>query len=466
MRALLIVGLLALLPYPLLAHGIGQRIDLPIPLEVYLGAAAVVLVLSFVGIGVLGKRQKSYDSYPSYNVLNNKAFGFLVHPITLSLIRAFGVIIFGILLYAGFFGAGQSTHNILPIFVWVVFTVGLTYFIALIGNIWTLLNPWRTIHALLVKDPSQGMYTLPSWVDVWPAFLLFFGFRYLENIFPDATDPQVLVTIISFYALLMIIGMTLFGRSTWLAQGDAFSVFFKFLSQFSIFEYVEEGGQKKLTLRLPGVGLLKPGTPSISEAAFIVLILSTVSFDGLSSTALAVSFLQWLRDVGISLLSAKLLLLVSVFLLFGIIYMTFAYLMRSYADSSVSIFLIGRQFVLSLLPIAIAYEISHFLILLITEGQRVFGLLSDPFGYGWNLFGTVNTSINYAFLNFKFIWNFEVLLILTAHIISIYLAHMIALRVFVNYGTAMRSQIPMLILMIGYTVFGLWLLAQPPVLTG
>jgi len=44
---------------------------------------------------------------------------------------------------------------------------------------------------------------------------------------------------------------------------------------------------------------------------------------------------------------------------------------------------------------------------------------------------------------------------------AVWLAHLTASEVYAGGGAARRSQYPMLILMIGYTMLSLWILAQP-----
>ena len=301
---------------------------------------------------------------------------------------------------------------------------------------------------------------------MWPAFALMFGFRFVENIYPNATNPEILAGIISAFSVITFIGMVVFGRRQWLAQGDPFSVFFDFLSRVSILVFEKTHTGTRLMLRLPCVGILKSSASSLSETAFVLLMLASVSFDGVSSTAQAVSFLTFFLNNGVSLVAAKTILFVAVFALFVGMYVLFALLIKNYARTNISVSTIAHRFVLSLLPIAVVYEVAHFTTLLITEGQRVFILLSDPFGFEWNLFGTALNTVNYSFINFKLLWNFEVALILLGHVASLYIAHMVALLVFSDAKQAVRSQVPMLVLMVVYTVLGLWILAQPPALIG
>ena len=118
-------------------------------------------------------------------------------------------------------------------------------------------------------------------------------------------------------------------------------------------------------------------------------------------------------------------------------------------------------FAYSLLPIAIAYHVAHFFTLLVIQGQLIVPLASDPFGYGWDLFGTVDYRVNIGLIDARFAWFLGVSAIVVGHIVAVYIAHVIALRVFHNRKEAIRSQYPMLGLMVIYTVVSLWILAQP-----
>ena len=122
---------------------------------------------------------------------------------------------------------------------------------------------------------------------------------------------------------------------------------------------------------------------------------------------------------------------------------------------------IAGYFVLSLVPIAIAYHLSHYLSYLLITGQQIIPLASDPFGRGWDLLGTADYKMDIGILNAKIVWYVAVISIVIGHVIAVYLSHITALWVFEDRHAALRSQIPMLVLMIGYTMVSLWILSQP-----
>jgi hypothetical protein len=117
-------------------------------------------------------------------------------------------------------------------------------------------------------------------------------------------------------------------------------------------------------------------------------------------------------------------------------------------------------FVLTLVPIAVAYHLAHFFSLLLTAGQFIIPLASDPFGFGWNLFGTAKYKVDLGIVSPYVFWYSAVALIVIGHVIAVFIAH-VTLRVFGTRRSALMSQIPMVALMVAYTTLSLWILAQP-----
>jgi hypothetical protein len=118
-------------------------------------------------------------------------------------------------------------------------------------------------------------------------------------------------------------------------------------------------------------------------------------------------------------------------------------------------------FVLSLLPIAIAYHLAHYISFFLINGQGIIALASDPFGFGWDLFGTAYYRIDIGIVDARFAWYSSVFAIVAGHLFAVYIAHIVALNHFRDIRLALRSQYPLLALMVGYTALSLWILAQP-----
>ena len=112
------------------------------------------------------------------------------------------------------------------------------------------------------------------------------------------------------------------------------------------------------------------------------------------------------------------------------------------------------------------YFVAHYFSLLMVAGQFIIPLSSDPFGYGWNLFGTMLYRIDIGIVDAKLVWYLSVIAIVTGHIVAVWVGHVTAFALFRDADTARRSQYPMLGLMVAYTMLSLWILAQPIVEPG
>ena len=122
---------------------------------------------------------------------------------------------------------------------------------------------------------------------------------------------------------------------------------------------------------------------------------------------------------------------------------------------------VAKTFVFSLVPIALAYNLSHYFSFLIITGQNIIPLISDPFGFNWNMFGTKNYIPNFSIINARFVWILSVFSLVVGHIISVYISHKIASRSISSNKLVIQTQIPMLFLMVFYTAISLWIIAQP-----
>ena len=200
----------------------------------------------------------------------------------------------------------------------------------------------------------------------------------------------------------------------------------------------------------------------------MVLLLSTVTFDGFSATPAWVDvqtqFLDTFGGVnaifkGMTLADTMGLVLFPV--AFLLVYLAFAYLMARSVGGSAAVGDLARAFVYSLIPIALAYNIAHFITLLVVQGQLLMPLASDPFGFGWDLFGTDDYVIDIAVINARVLWFLSVGVIVLGHVLAVFLAHHISLRLFGDRLMALRSQVAMVGLMVAYTVVSLWIIAQP-----
>jgi hypothetical protein len=473
------------------AHAFAQRYDLPVPLWLYLAGAGAAVGLSFVAVAVFFRHAPGGEGdYERLDLLKWPLAKLLAHDYVLFTVRLIFVGLYLLVIVTGYIGNQDQLRNLAPTLVWVIWWVGLMFVSALIGDVWALINPVDTIARwsgalvrLVVPEAwLSGGYPYPRWLGVWPAVICFAGFVWAELVWSAGGVPANISVMIFFYSALTWAGMVLFRRDVWLRNGEAFSIAFGLAARFSPLEARTVGDQRELNLRSYSVGLLteKPIHPSMM--VFVILLLSTVTYDGFMETPAWVAILGWVseamwlrpallwvQDQGIGLLTfIKSVALLAAPLVFLIAFLIFARLMAFAAKTSAgeagrSTMAVACLFVLYLMPIAIAYHLAHYLSFVLLAGQLIIPLASDPFGYGWDMFGTAGYSMNIAIINARFVWLTSVITIVTGHMIAVYLSHVAALRVFHSPAAAMRSQYPMLVLMICYTMISLWILAQPVV---
>ncbi|HZY64613.1 MAG TPA: hypothetical protein VFE21_01885 [Rubrobacteraceae bacterium] len=489
---------------PVLAHGFEGRYDLPVPLWLYLYGSAAAVLLSFVVVGLFVGKEHSPHRYPRYNLLRIGVLRVLFESRALRFaLRLISVGLFLLLILTGFFGEQAPGYNFAPTFVWIIWWVGFSFFVAFVGNLWPLLNPWKVLfewadglaRRLGMENGLELEEPYPESWGVWPALALYFLFVWVELVFGGSPTPFNIALLAVLYSLVTWAGMAVFGKEVWLRNGEPFSVFFGILAGFAPTEVrvtdsklcrecesaCGEGREcvncyecfgraapedREINVRPPAIGLARAERVSVSRTAFVIFMLASVTYDGLSATplwnevtALVVPITQSFGNLG-NLVSGTLGLVV-VPLLFLAVYLTFVWLSRLIGGGEAGVVRVAGAYAYSLVPIALVYQVAHYYTLFIFNGQIAIVQISDPFGWGWNLFGTADYQINNAVLGAAFVWYSQVALIVAGHVIAVYLAHAVALRLLDDSKRTQRSQYPILMLMILYTVSSLWIISQP-----
>ncbi len=496
---------LALAVHPAAAHGFGERYDLPVPLGLYIFGAGAAVALSFVIMGVFVRGAEGGGGYPRFNLLRWRAVRALAHPVVVTAVQMASVGVLALVIVAGIIGSGDPAKNISPTLVWIIWWVGMAYVSALIGNVWRLINPWNATFAwgerayrAVSGDGELGLgWRYPASLGVWPGVAAFLVFAWVEVVYIESSAPGRITQFALLYTVYLWTGMFLFGREAWLRHADAFTLVYGFLARFSPTELrvtgdavcdecwadgrdaddgftvgdgcvdcvecfmAAEPEQRELNLRPYVVGLLRSEGRSTSVMVFVLLLLSTVSFDGFSATPVWGRMFNALFDVFPDANIVGTYGLVGLFAAVTAVYMVFAGFMSMASGYRLLSAETGQVFVLSLIPIALAYHLAHFLSFLLIQGQSIIPLASDPFNYGWDLFGTVGYEINIAIIGARTVWLLSVAAIVVGHVAAVYLAHVTALREIPERKYALRSQYPMLALMVAYTMVSLWILAQP-----
>ncbi|HVR90579.1 MAG TPA: hypothetical protein VHG29_05755 [Novosphingobium sp.] len=476
-----------------MAHGFGQKYDLPLPLNLLIWSAGGTIIVTFVVVSAFLRETLVQGEHWQLQLAEIDTSPATPGNAVITALRLFAAAIFILMIVAGLFGNQDPYHNLAPTLVWVIWWVGFAFFCALFGNLWGLINPIATwfdwISAIRSagarRDQARRYVTYPAWLGFWPAAIILASFVWAELIWTEKDVPMAIATAALSYAVLCWVAMCVWGRDAWLHHGEAFSVMFRLLGRFAPLTGSHElRGSHHLSiyLRPMGVGLLDGQVMTSSFVVFVMTLLASVTFDGFLETsayqgiltaAYSSALIEWplFRLAALTGLEEGAVLgtflLVLAIALFAIALFTTSWLMRVVAaralteQSLPSAQTIAGSFVLSLVPIAVAYHLAHYLSLLLTVGQFIIPLSSDPFGLGWDLFGTANFEVKLGIVGPRFFWYSAISAILIGHMLSVYIAHLAAIRVFGTRRAALLSQIPMVGLMVGYTMSSLWILAQP-----
>ncbi|MET9315072.1 hypothetical protein ABZX12_24935 [Kribbella sp. NPDC003505] len=438
------------MPLLLPLHGIGGRQDLPVPFGLAVGGAAVAVALSFVILGVAWRTPK-YRGNAS-GVPLPPAISRLIDAAWFRwLVRLFGLATFVYAMVALLFGVDRLTNPIFG-FVYILVWVGLVPISLLFGPVWRTLNPLRTIHLLVSKllrqSPSKGLLELPSWVGLWPAALGILAFTWLELVAPDRATIPVLQAWLALYIVITMFGAVLFG-DRWFAQGDPFEAYATLIARLSPWGRRTDG---RLVVRRP-LENLDGLRPQPGLVGLVSALLGSTAYDGFSNSS---AWIGWAQNQNVSMTWLGTVALIAFVLFVLVTYSGATILAGRLSDSSRTA--LPGLFAHSLVPIVVGYVVAHYLTLLILEGQRTLIYLSDPLSNGANVFGTGLLAVNTGITNHSTaIAVIQVLAVVVGHLLGVISAHDRAVALFPR-AKALAGQLPLLVVMVGYTCGGLLLL--------
>jgi hypothetical protein len=355
-----------------------------------------------------------------------------------------GVVLLVIVLGAAAFGDTLVTQNLAPVAVYVLFWVGLTVVAALVVDVWNAgLNPFIGLGGAVA-----GTEPRPFTLGHWPAAAGLLVFVWIELVYPDRAQPRVLAVLLVAYTAAVLAGAVRWG-GPWIREGEAFAAWFGLLGRMAPIGRRPDG---RFGLRLPLTGLAalvaRRGT-----VALVFVALGSTAFDGMTRSS-------WWGGLVEGRSSWEAVPVATAGLVFAIGVVAALYLGAMRVASSMT----GRPtgeladlFVHSLVPIAFAYAVAHYFSLLVLEGQAALALVSDPFNLGWDLFGSAGRSIDYTVVSPNTIAYVQVAAIVAGHVAGVVLAHDRALARLPR-AVATRSQYPLLVAMVAFTVGGLGLL--------
>ncbi|MBB2747317.1 UNVERIFIED_ORG: hypothetical protein FHR35_007196 [Microbispora rosea subsp. rosea] len=434
----------------LLAHGVGGRQDLPIPFSAAVTGAALALLVSFVALGALWKEPRLNAALTAARSLPTAVQTAVTTPAWKWVWRIAGLVAAAYFCIGLLFGPDRADNPTAGAF-YVLFWVGLVPLSLLFGPVWRGLNPLRTLHLLACKalgrDPELGLRPLPAGVGYWPACAGLFAFVWLELVAPERATLPVIGAWLAAYTVLTLAGAVVFG-SRWFDHADPFEVYSDLVGRLAPAARRRDG---VVVWRnsLDGMAGLRPA-PGLT--ALVVVLLGSTMYDSLSNAPV------WVRFMQESAVPAPVTGTAGLVAVIGLV-------LAAYRAATA---LAGRwgaaepgktagEIAHSIVPIAVGYVVAHYYTLFLLEGQRTIALLSDPLDTGADWLGTAGWTIQALGTTPAGVATLQVTVIVIGHVLGTVLAHDRALALFPR-RTAVLGQIPLLVLMVAYTVVGLLLL--------
>jgi hypothetical protein len=449
-----------------LAHGIGGVRDLPVPASFFYTTAVVVLVVSFVLLGVLWRRpllEPRGEGRPLPRWLQRVL---LWRALRIALGAATAALLV-LTLATALFGTTIVLLNFAPTFIYVAFWLGLPLLSVLLGDVWRVLSPWRAIADASVwaiersGREARPLLDYPAGWGRYPAAGGLFAFVALELAHPRSDDPRTLAIAGALYTYWALAGMAVFGRDAWTRGGEGFAVAFGLLARIAPFALVEG----RVVVRWPLTGLAGADR-AIGALLFVAVMLGSTSFDGFSRSTAWQNLIADVRS-GLQESSQRVVDLATTLVSVAGLATFVAIVVVTYLAATTIVRRLVQaprplvpDFLLSLVPIVFAYVLAHYFSLFLIQGQYLIPLASDPFGRGWDLFGTADFAPNLQIVSPTTVWYVQATALTVGHVAGLAVAHDRAVSLFEGRRAALRSQYPMLALMVLYTVGGMWLLSQ------
>jgi len=432
------------------AHGIGGAKDLPIPAEYAMAGAGAALAVSFIVLA-LAWRTPRFDAAtrgrpaPAWlaSLVDSTAFAVVL--------RVLGFAFFAYVVWAAVAGPDLLLNPTFGV-VYVLLWVGLVPMSLLFGPFYKAVSPMRTIHLAFTKltggHPDEGIARLPAWVGLWPAALGLLAFVWLELVYPGSTYLSPVRLWFAAYIAIAIVGAAVFG-SEWLEKADPFEVYSTLVGHLSVFGRTADG---TLVLRSP-LGNLDGVPPWPGLVGVVSVLFGSTAFDSFKDSN------EWLKFTQSVSMSSTVLDFIALLAFCAVVGVTFsAATMATGVQEGFGRRTLPDRFAHSVVPIIVGYIVAHYLSYFVEVGQQTVVQLSDPLGKGWNLLGTADWTVSYWLSTHPtFLAILKVLSVVTGHVLGVIAAHDRAVKLLPKRHQ-LTGQLPLLFVMVFYTVTGLYLL--------
>ena len=436
-----LVAIAAVAPGAVLGHQLNATYTSRLPLAVYLAGAAATVALSFIFVLVRDVRaERPRTDGPAH----------LPPPAIRYGLRAIGLVGWAWIIAQGILG-GEGSGAVAPLFLWVFGWVGVAMASFLIGPVWQFIDPFSTLYDLgaavfrRLGVDGWDLATYPARLGKWPAAVGVFVVAWLELVLEAA--PSTLFVVVVGYTALTLVMMAQFGRDTWRANAEVFTVWFRLLGRLAPYALADETGRVR---RRPFASGLLEGGWSTADVVIIAFGVGTILFDGLSQTQ------PWYDLFGITGIGSSTLLLAG-----------FLGLIAAAALAVTRV--VGRDATAAgLLPIAAGYLVAHYLTYLLIDGQNIVVAISDPFQMGWDIFGTAFHEADGSWLPPGLVWTVQLAAVVGGHMLGAWAGHVVATMDAprgLSTSSLRTRQLPLAIVMVALTTLTLWSLGQSIVVT-
>jgi hypothetical protein len=440
----------------ILAHGLSGSSDLPVPYAFSVIGAAWALTFTFALVALAWKRPRFDPNNPT-RPLPAAVTAFVDSRVTRGVAAALAVAFTGWVLVAGLCGPQTQGNPLLGVF-YVLLWVGLVALSLLVGPVWRVISPVRTVYLLLQRFTPDPRFSYPESWGYRPAAVGLFAFVWLELASPNPAALSCVKAWLLLYTVVLLVGAWLCGQR-WFARADPFGVYSMAVSRLSPFR--RDSQTKKVAIGNPFDHLLSlPVRPGV--VAVLAVLLGSTAFDSFSSSTTWRNAADGLASgvhgvpVAVSLCALR---TAGLLIFIAVVATTFSLAARATGglDREKRRALPG-ELAHSLIPIVVGYIFAHYLSYLVERGQQAIFALADPLGRHWNLLGLGHLHVAYVLsMHPTVLAVVKVTSVVTGHIVAVIAAHDKALRLLPS-GHQLTGQLTMMLVMVSYTFTGLYLL--------
>lgn len=494
-----------------------------IPMWMFIVGVVLIIVVSHLFLSRKRLEESAQTDYWKFNILSWPLLRALVKKRYFPLLLQSGAIVVMLLVIsAGLFGNQRMGMNIAPIITWTWWWALLIFLVFGFGTAFCSICPWEGLSSLLTSLSLRSRHKKlgaerpwPKWLrNVYPALIMFILLTWIELGLDITRSPMTTAVLATFFTAMIVMAAIFFerrgfcryacliGRITGIyslfapievrsvsadmcatcttkdcIQGNDVSVgcpthLFPSKLQENTYctmctECIRSCPHDNMTVnvRAPATDLLNKFKFRMDEAVLAITLLALTSFHGVTMTPMWDVASKWVRaELGLThALLFSFLMLVALVVPIAVFVLSAWFARMFSGNAQVSTKQIFVAYAYAVLPVALFYHLAHNSMHFFMEAQFIIPVLSDPFGWGWNLFGTAGKMYD-PLLPLPVVWWIQLIFIIVGHIYGVVVADRIAKRLYPDRSQAIRSLLPMLLVMIVYSVYSVWLIAQPMVM--